>query len=896
MKTLVLVDGSSYLYRAFHALPDLRTKANEPTGAIYGVLNMLRRIYKDYAPDYSACVFDAKGKTFRDAIYPDYKATRSVMPSDLDRQIEPLCEAIEAMGWPLLTVEGVEADDVIGTLAREAERAQVRTIISTSDKDLAQLVTDNVTLINTMSIPHEVLDVAGVKAKFGVSPEMMVEYLAIIGDNIDNIPGVAKAGPKTAAKWLQQYGSLDSLLAQAGEISGQVGDNLRASLQWLPRARELLEIKRDVPLPVKHTELAPRTPDYRKLAELFDRFEFKSWRRELPEVEAPIVTPVAVSASYDIVLSEQALASWLERVSGAELTSIAIEATHPDRTNARVVGLALAIEPGRAAYIPLAHRYAGAPQQLDRDAVLNKLKPWLEDASRKKLGSNIKDVKHVLANHGIALRGAEHDTCVQSYVIESHRPHDLPQLAERHLNAKTLTREEVVGRGAAQIPFEQVSIERAAEYCGQSAAVARQVHELMSDRIAKDDKLAFIYREIEMPVADVLFSMERHGVLLDVELLEAHGRELGRKIEELECEAHTAAEAPFNLGSPKQIQEILFERLKLPVLKKTPHGAPSTDEEVLQQLALDYPLPRLILECRVLSKLKSTYTDKLPRMINPATGRVHTTYGQTIAVTGRLSSTDPNLQNIPIRTAEGRRIREAFIAPAGSRIVSADYSQVELRIMAHISQDANLLKAFRDGADVHRATASEIFGVPPNEVTAEQRRYVKAINFGLIYGMSAFGLSAQLGIERGAAQQYMQRYFARYPGVAAYMERTRETARTQGYVETVFGRRLWTPEIKGPSGPRRQAAERAAINAPMQGTAADLIKLAMIAVHGWLSQNGMKSKLIMQVHDELVLEVPEIELERITAELPRLMSNVARLSVPLMVDIGSGPSWERAHS
>ncbi|HSF47363.1 MAG TPA: 5'-3' exonuclease H3TH domain-containing protein, partial [Burkholderiales bacterium] len=513
MKTLVLVDGSSYLYRAFHALPDLRTKVDEPTGAIYGVLNMLRRIYKDYAPDYSACVFDAKGKTFRDAIYPDYKATRSVMPSDLERQIEPLCEAIEAMGWPLLTVEGVEADDVIGTLAREAERAQVRTIVSTSDKDLAQLVTDNVTLINTMSIPHEVLDVAGVKAKFGVPPEMMVEYLAIIGDSIDNIPGVAKAGPKTAAKWLRQYGSLDGLLAHAGEISGQVGDNLRASSQWLPRARELLEIKRDVPLPVKHTELAPRTPDYRKLAELFDRFEFKSWRRELPEVEAPIVTPVAVSASYDVVLSEQALASWLERVSGAELTSIAIETTHPDRTNARVVGLAFAIEPGRAAYIPLAHRYAGAPQQLDRDAVLNKLKPWLEDASRKKLGSNIKDVKHVLANHGIALRGAEHDTCVQSYVIESHRPHDLPHLAERHLNAKTLTREEVVGRGAAQIPFEQVSIERAAEYCGQSAAVTLQVHELMSDRIARDDKLAFIYREIEMPVADVLFSMERHGVL-----------------------------------------------------------------------------------------------------------------------------------------------------------------------------------------------------------------------------------------------------------------------------------------------------------------------------------------------------------------------------------------------
>jgi DNA polymerase I len=896
MKTLVLVDGSSYLYRAFHALPDLRTRTNEPTGAIYGVLNMLRRIYKDYAPDYSACVFDAKGKTFRDALYPEYKATRRAMPDDLGAQIEPLCEAIRAMGWPLLTVEGVEADDVIGTLAREAERAGARIVISTGDKDLAQLVTLNVTVVNTMS--NEVLDDAGVEEKFGVPPRLIVDYLTILGDTIDNVPGVPKAGPKTSVKWLTQYGSLDALIANAAEIPGMAGENLRQSVAWLPRARELIAIKCDVALPVRFTDLAPEAPNYPKLAELFERFEFKSWRRELPEpaiTEAHGMVSVRSPREYATVLTQDELLKWLSQLQSAPLVSVDTETTGLDPINARLVGISLCVEPNRAAYVPLAHRYPGAPSQLEPEWVLRQLKPWLEDSGRKKVGRNVKYDKHILANHSVKLAGIEHDICLQSYVLASHKPHDLDNLAERYLNLRTIHYEDIAGRGAAQIPFSEVSVERATEYSAEYADVALQLHQCLYARIAADEKLNYIYRTIEIPLTEVLFAMERHGVLLDVRLLEAHSRELGTKLIELECEAHRAAESPFNLGSPKQIQEILFERLGLPVIKKTPGGAPSTDEDVLQQLALDYPLPRLILECRALSKLKSTYTDKLPRMVNLATGRVHTNYGQTVAVTGRLASTDPNLQNIPVRTPEGRRIREAFIAPPGFRIVSADYSQIELRIMAHLSQDASLVKAFREDGDIHRATAAEVFGVSLQDVTAEQRRHVKAINFGLMYGMSSFGLAAQLGIDRHAAQQYMERYFTRYPGVAAYMERTRETARDQGYVETVFGRRLWLPEIKGASGPRRQAAERAAINAPMQGSAADLIKLAMIAVHEWLETNRMYTKLIMQVHDELVLEAPEAELEAVQAELPRLMGGVANLDVPLVVDVGSGPNWEQAH-
>jgi len=907
-KTLLLVDGSSYLYRAFHVpqLQKLHNRLGEPTGTIYGVLNMLRRLHKDVAADYSACVFDAKGKTFRDDVYPEYKANRPPMPDDLVRQIAPLHEAIRAMGWPLLIVEGVEADDVIGTLAREAQKHGMRTVISTGDKDITQLVNPDVTLVNTMS--NEMLDESGVEKKFGVRPERIIDYLALVGDAVDNVPGVDKVGPKTAVKWLTQYQTLDNVIQHAGEIDGVVGENLRKSLDWLPKARELLTIKCDVKLPVKLEDLGHTQHDTAKLAELYDRFEFKSWRRELGESggrqsavssqpEAGIATrlPPGVSRHYETILTEKQLEHWLEKISAAKLVSVDTETTSLDPLQARLVGISLSIEPGYAAYLPLAHRYAGAPHQLDLAAVLVKLKPWLEDRQAAKLGQNLKYDTHVFANHGVRLGGIAHDTLLQSYVLESHKPHDMDGLAERHLGVKTITFEEVAGKGASQIGFEQVAVERASEYAAEDADITLQLHRVLYPQIENDAKLAKIYRDIEMPVMAVLQIMERHGVLLDSRLLEAQSRELGNKMMELEAAAHKQAEQPFNLNSPKQIQEILFDKQKLPVVKKTPSGAPSTDEDVLAELALDYPLPKLLLEYRGIAKLKSTYTDKLPRMVNPATGRVHTNYAQAVAITGRLASNDPNLQNIPVRTAEGRRIREAFIAPHGSWIVSADYSQIELRIMAHISQDASLLKAFAAGEDIHRATAAEIFSVDPKCVDAEQRRYAKVINFGLIFGMSVFGLAGQLGIERSAAQQYMDRYFARYPGVAEYMRVTREQAREQGYVETVFGRRLWLPEIRSSNGARRQGAERAAINAPMQGTAADLVKLAMIAVQHWLEADKRKTKLIMQVHDELVLEAPDGEVDVVKRKLPQLMSSVAQLAVPLIVDVGIGPNWDRAH-
>ncbi len=910
-KTLLLVDGSSYLYRAFHAIKDLRNSKGEPTNAIYGVLNMLRRLHKDVAADYSACVFDAKGKTFREEVYPEYKANRPPMPDDLVRQIAPLHETIRAMGWPLLIVEGVEADDVIGTLAREAQKRGLRTVISTGDKDITQLVNPSVTLVNTMS--NETLDEAGVEKKFGVKPERMTDYLALVGDAVDNVPGVDKVGPKTAVKWLTQYRTLDNVIRHADEIGGVVGENLRKSLDWLPKARELLTIKCDVELPVKLEDLAHDKHDTAKLAELFDRFEFKSWRRELggnsgqqsavssqPETgaigTASRLTPNASPARrYETILTDQQLDSWLAKISAAPLVSVDTETTSLDPLQARLVGISFSLEPGQAAYLPLAHRYAGAPRQLDLDAVLTKLKPWLENHRAAKLGQNLKYDTHVFANHGVRLGGIAHDTLLQSYVLESHQPHDMDSLAFRHLGVKTITYEEVAGKGASQIGFDQVAIERASEYAAEDADITLQLHRALYPQIGNDGKLAKIYRDIEMPVMAVLQTMERHGVLLDSKLLDTQSRELGNKMMELEAAAHKQAEQPFNLNSPKQIQEILFDKQKLPVVKKTPGGAPSTDEDVLAELALDYPLPKLLLEYRGIAKLKSTYTDKLPRMVNPDTGRVHTNYAQAVAITGRLASNDPNLQNIPVRTAEGRRIREAFIAPHGSRIVSADYSQIELRIMAHISQDASLLKAFAAGEDIHRATAAEIFSVDPKSVDAEQRRYAKVINFGLIYGMSAFGLAGQLGIERTAAQQYMDRYFARYPGVAEYMRVTREQAREQGYVETVFGRRLWLPEIRSSNGARRQGAERAAINAPMQGTAADLIKLAMIAVQHWLEAGKLKTKLIMQVHDELVLEAPDGEVDVVKKKLPLLMSGVAQLAVPLIVDVGAGPNWEKAH-
>ena len=909
MKTLVLVDGSSYLYRAFHALPDLRNKHGEPTGAIKGVLSMLEKLRKETSADYIACVFDAKGKTFRDDWYPQYKANRAPMPDDLVKQIEPLHDSVRAMGWPLLMIDGVEADDVIGTLAKQAEALGVQTIISTGDKDITQLVNPTVRLVNTMS--NESLDENGVLQKFGIKPAQIVDYLTLIGDSVDNVPGVDKVGPKTAVKWLSQYGTLDEVVAHAEEITGAVGENLRKALPWLPTAKKLLTIKCDVPLPVGIEGLEPQPQNVGELTRLFERLEFKSWLRELQGRETqdavrdenPSSIPPAESApraprparEYETILTDAQLDAWIEKIKAAPLVSVDTETTSLDPLTAQLVGISLSVQANRAAYIPVGHTYAGAPVQLARNLVLARLRDWLENPRYRKLGQNLKYDKHVFANAEILLGGVEHDTMLQSYVLESHRPHDMDSLAARHLDLTTITYDDVTGKGASRIPFEQVELVRATEYAAEDADVTLQLHQALHPQMEQDAKLLHIYRNIEMPVMEVLFTMERNGVLLDIQLLEQQSHELGVKMMGLEQAVHLQAGQPFNLNSPKQLQEILFEKHKLPVKKKTPSGVPSTDEDVLQELALDHPLPKLILEYRGLSKLKSTYTDKLPRMVNARTGRVHTNYAQAVAITGRLSSNDPNLQNIPVRTAEGRRIREAFIAPPGSVIISADYSQIELRIMAHLSQDKGLLRAFAAGEDVHRHTASEIFGIDSAVVASEQRRYAKVINFGLIYGMSAFGLASQLGIERSAAQQYMERYFLRYPGVKDYMERTRESARNLGYVETVFGRRLYLPEIKASNPARRQGSERAAINAPMQGTAADLIKLAMIAVQGWISTSRMKSRLIMQVHDELVLEVPSSEIDSVKTELPKLMNSVAKLDVPLAVDLGVGPNWEKAH-
>jgi DNA polymerase-1 len=882
-------------------MPDLRNRAGEPTGAVYGVANMLRRLRREVPADYIACVFDAKGKTFRDDWYPEYKANRPSMPEDLARQIEPIHELVRALGWPLLMVDRVEADDVIGTLAAQAEQAGISSVISTGDKDLAQLVTPHVTLVNTMS--NETLDVPGVEAKFGVPPERIVDYFTLVGDSVDNVPGVEKVGPKTAVKWLQQFGTLDEIVKRADEIGGAVGDNLRKALDWLPQGRRLLTVKCDVELPLGPDQLAAQPEDREQLAKLYERFDFKTWLRELKDANAadpqpasaPVLDAPPPERHYECILDAAALDRWMEKLNAAPITAFDTETTGLDPMTAQIVGLSFAVTPHEAAYLPLAHRYTGAPEQLDLEATLAKLKPWIESDHRPKLGQNAKYDAHVLLNHDIRFGGVVHDTLLESYVIESHKPHDMDSMAMRHLGVKTITFEEVAGKGASQIGFDQVSVERATEYSAEDADITLQLHQAMLPQLEREPALARVYREIEMPVMQVLLKMERQGVLIDARLLESQSTVLGQRMLELEREAHELAGQPFNLGSPKQLQEILFDKHKLPVVKKTPSGAPSTDEEVLEQLALEHPLPKRILDWRSVSKLKSTYTDKLPRMVNAKTGRVHTNYGQATAVTGRLSSTDPNLQNIPVRTVEGRRIREAFIAPPGSHIVSADYSQIELRIMAHLSGDASLLKAFAQGEDVHRATASEVFGVPAGDVSSEQRRYAKVINFGLIYGMSAFGLASQLGIERSAAQQYMDRYFARYPGVADYMQRTRNAARDSGYVETVFGRRLYLPEIRAQNQGRRQGAERAAINAPMQGTAADLIKLAMIAVQQWIEAERLASRLIMQVHDELVLEVPDAELVRVKAELPGYMTRVAELAVPLVVDVGSGPNWERAH-
>ncbi len=921
-KTLLLVDGSSYLYRAFHALPDLRSPQGEPTGAIYGVLAMLRKLRADYPADYSACVFDAKGKTFRDDWYPEYKAHRPAMPEDLAAQIAPLHQAIAACGWNILMMGGVEADDVIGTLAQQASQQGVRCIISTGDKDLTQLVNEHVLWVNTMS--EEKLGEAGVLAKFGVPPERIVDYLTLVGDTVDNVPGVPKVGPKTAVKWLAQYGTLDNLIAHADEVSGVVGENLRAALDWLPQGRRLVTVKCDVPLPKHYDELSAPPQNTEQLRELLVRFGFKSWLRELAQGStlSPALSPqgrggeiartfnsplpsegeglgrgggdlFASIGHYETILTDFQLDAWLGKILHADLVCVDTETTGLDVMNAQLVGISFAVTQHHAAYLPLAHHYPGAPDHLNREHALHKLKSWLESQKHKKLGQNLKYDQHIFANHGITLAGIAEDTLLQSYVLESHRPHDLENLVLRHLGLKTISYAEVVGKGAKQIGFDQVDLDTATKYAAEDADITLQLHQYFAPQLR--DRLAEVYRNIEMPVREVLFKMERNGVLISSAMLAGQSRELGEKILVIEKQAFEAAGQPFNLNSPKQIQEILFDKLGLPVKKKTPSGTPSTDEEVLQELALDYPLPKILLEHRGMAKLKSTYTDKLPQMVNRQTGRVHTSYSQAVAVTGRLASSDPNLQNIPIRTPEGRRIREAFIAPHGSRIVSADYSQIELRIMAHLSGDAGLLRAFANNEDIHRATAAEVFGIAPDDVSSEQRRYAKVINFGLIYGMSAFGLASQLNIERSAAQQYIDLYFARYPGVKNYMDSTREQARRQGFVETVFGRRLWLPEINGANGMRRQGAERAAINAPMQGTAADLIKLAMIAVQGWLEKENLNTKLIMQVHDELVLEVPQAELHHVKEILRELMCHVAELKVPLEVGLGEGGNWDEAH-
>jgi DNA polymerase-1 len=893
-KTLLLVDGSSYLYRAFHALPELKSPKGEPTGAIYGVLNMLRKLATDYKSGARACVFDAKGKTFRDDEYPDYKANRAPMPDDLASQVKPLCEAVEALGWPVLVIDGVEADDVIATLAEQAKAGGWRTVISTGDKDFAQLVDERITLVNTMS--SETLDIDGVRKKFGVPPEKFLDYQTLIGDAIDNIPGVDKVGPKTAAKWIEKYGSLEGVLAHAGEITGLAGENLRKATGWLPKARGLLTIRRDVPLPLNLDSLVGK-PDPAAQRALYARFGFKTWLREVqdapagPAVEAPSTVQ---KRGMRTLLAEDELKDLLLKMEAVDLVGFNAVCAGDEPMSARLVGLAFAFG-DEAVYLPLAHDYPAAPSQIGVEKGLSLLRPWLEREDRPKVGENVKFDTHVLANHGVRLAGCAHDTMLESYVLEVHERHDLGSLAQRHCGWTTLGLDEVTGKGAARIPFSAVEVARATEYAALNADCTLALHQLLHPRIAQDEKLAFVYSRIEMPVLPVLYRMERNGVLLDKARLEAQSHELGKEILEKEQRAYEAAGQPFNLGSPKQIQEILFERQKLPVKKKTPSGQPSTDEDSLAELALDHPLPKLILEHRALSKLKSTYTDKLPKSVNPRTGRVHTTYSQTTAVTGRLSSNDPNLQNIPIRTPAGRRIRECFIAPPGAKIVSADYSQVELRIMAHLSGDESLRRAFLRGDDVHRATAAEVFGVPLDKVTPDERRVAKVINFGLIYGMSSFGVAQNLGIERATAQAYVDSYFSRYPGVKRYMDGTREKARAQGFVETVFGRRLWLPELRSGAPVRRQAAERAAINAPMQGTAADLIKLAMIAVQDFLEKEKLETLLIMQVHDELVLEVPDAELETVKANIRDLMQSVAQLEVALLVEVGIGDNWDRAH-
>jgi DNA polymerase I len=915
---LLLVDGSSYLYRAFHAMPDLRAVPGDPsspaTGAIRGMINMMAALRTQFPSHYAVCIFDASGPTFRDELYPEYKAHRSPMPDDLRSQIEPIHEVMRLQGWPVVAVPGVEADDVIGTMARIGAEQGMEVIISSGDKDLSQLVNEHITIIDTMNGKKR--DIAGVTAEFGVPPSLMLDYQNLVGDTVDNVPGVEKVGPKTAAKWLTEYGSLENLLARADEIKGVAGENLRKAREWLPKGRELLKIKTDCDL-TGHIDGLPAmnsvaicADDTGALGTFYLKYGFKGLAASLGKKSAapapaqgamddlfadaePVVSKVS-DKKYDTILTWQAFDAWFEKIKAAQLTALDTETTSIHEMQAQIVGISFSTQPGEAAYIPLAHTYPDAPAQLPFDEVLAKLKPWLEDAKHKKLGQHVKYDRHVFANHGIEVQGYAHDTMLQSYVLEVHKPHNLTSLAQRHVGRTGISYEDLCGKGAHQISFAQVDVAKASEYSCEDSDQTLDVHLALWPKLEANEKLRGIY-ELEIESSESLYRIERNGVMIDAQLLATQSHELGQRIMQLESQAHDLAGQPFNLASPKQIGEIFFTKLGLPVVKKTATGAPSTDEEVLEKLAEDYPLPAKILEHRGISKLKGTYTDKLGTLAHPRTGRVHTHYAQAVAVTGRLSSNDPNLQNIPIRTAEGRRVREAFVAPAGSLIASADYSQIELRIMAHISGDEALIKAFTDGIDVHRATAAEVFGLPASDVSSEQRRYAKVINFGLIYGMSAFGLAKALSIDNTAAKNYIERYFQRFAGVKTYMDETRLSAKSKGYVETVLGRRLYLPEINSPNGPRRAGAERAAINAPMQGTAADLIKLSMNAVQRELDAKALKTKMIMQVHDELVFEVPTDELDWLRLEIPRIMASVAQLKVPLVAEVGVGENWDQAH-
>lgn len=911
-KLLVLVDGSYYIFRAYHALPKFTNKDNEPTGAIYGVISMLRKIKADYEPDYIAVVFDARGPTFRNDLYADYKANRPPMPEELASQIGPIHDAVRAMGLPLLMIDRVEADDVIGTLARQAEAKKIRTIISSGDKDLAQLVNDHIHMLNTMN--SGMLDPEGVMEKYGVPPERIIDFLSLVGDSVDNIPGVPKVGAKTAAKWLKEYGSLDEIIRHADEFKGKVGQYLRDSIDQLKLSKKLVTLKCDVALDFNPEDLVPGPPDQDALRDQYRRWEFRSWLASLENPDAPekmiagthfkndfgnpanTVETLASNTTYECISTNKIWQGWLKKLQKAELFAFDTETTSLDYMQARLVGMSFAVDTNRAAYLPLQHDYEGAPEQLDMQEVLEQIKPLLENDQCPKVGHNLKYDRNILANHGITLRGCRHDTMLESYVLNSVASrHDMDTLSERYLGRTTIHYEDVAGKGAKQITFNKVRITEATDYAAEDAEIALRLHQHLWDKLEREPSLKALYEDIEIPLMPVLSDMERNGVAIDPDKLAKQSREITERMADIERGAHEIAGQSFNIGSPKQIQAILYDEMNLPVLAKTPTGQPSTAESVLQDLAVDYELPRLILDHRALSKLKSTYTDKLPKLINRETGRVHTSYHQAVAATGRLSSSDPNLQNIPVRTEDGRRIRQAFVAGKNCLLLAADYSQIELRIMAHLSKDKGLLAAFAEGADIHKQTAAEVFAVSPGKVTADQRRAAKAINFGLIYGMSPFGLAKQLAITRGEAKEYVDRYFDRYPGVRDFMDKTREEARERGYVETLFHRRLYLPEIKSRNAARRQYAERTAINAPMQGTAADIIKRAMIDAAGWMAESRVDAKLIMQVHDELVFEIPRNQVEDCRKHIVSIMSSAAELAVPLIVDTGTGGNWEKAH-